>query len=177
MHTVHGSLRESCLAFAALVYFSLYSSPSSLFLHAEITAPFSQGASKGEKHYRLHAQCISVHIQAACLIFWQSFSDPAFSAAYKSVCPWFCTASLCSSVTPDDVKVFCGSVPHLEDSIVRSYCTLTHTSPSISHLRNKCSAIRELLEHYTEGGARTYLEKSTLDAYELLRKLRASLLS
>lgn len=37
--------------------------------------------------------------------------------------------------------------------------------------------MRELLEHCTEGGVRTYLEKTILDANKLLRKLRAGLLS
>lgn len=143
-HTVHGSLRESRLIFAALVYFSLYSSPASLPLHTKLTAPFARGL---EGWKALQIAC-TVHIQAACLIFWQSFSS--IQCSLKSVCPWFCTASLCSSVTPDDVKAFCGGVPDLEDSIVRGCCTLAHISPSISDLRNKCSATRELLEHYTE---------------------------
>lgn len=63
LHTVHGAVGESCPTFVALAYFSLYSSPSSLLLHTELTAPFSQGALRAEKHYRLHAHCIfKLHI-------------------------------------------------------------------------------------------------------------------
>lgn len=123
--------------------------------------PPSQGANcsfltRGLKGWKALQIACKVHIQAAYLKFWQSFFDPEFSAAYKSVCPCFCILP----VTPDNVKVFCGSVPHLEDSIVKSCSTLTHLSPSISHLRNKCSAMRELLARYTEGGARASLEKN-----------------
>lgn len=94
----------------------------------------------------------TVHIQAAYLIFWQSFSNPAFSTAYKSVCPWFCTAFLCSSVTPDDLKVFCGNMPHL-------FCYE--------------GALRILYRRRSK----SLLGEAILDGNKLLRKLRAGLLS